>query len=62
MGALLPFIVFLGGLEVLCGWICKRLNLCTSFEFEFAAVVLVTETILFYPISKPVQSCPEGLI
>lgn len=61
MGALLPFlIVFLGGLEVLCGWICKRLNLCTSFAF--AAVVLVTETILFYPISKPVQSCPEGLI
>ena len=50
IGALLPFLImFLGGLQVLCGWISKRLN-PLYVALPLAALVFVTETVLFYPI------------
>ena len=50
IGALLPFLImFLGGLQILCGWISKRLN-PLWVALPLAVLVFVTETILFYPI------------
>ena len=50
IGGLLPFLImFLGGLQYVCGWISKRLN-PLYVAIPFAAVVFVTETVLFYPI------------
>lgn len=50
IGVLLPFLIMiLGGLQVLCGWISKRLN-PLYLAVPFAALMFVTETILFRPV------------
>lgn len=50
IGALLPFLIlFLGGLQVLCGWISAKLN-PLYVAMPLAALVFITETILFLPI------------
>jgi hypothetical protein len=50
IGVLLPFLIlFLGGLQVLCGWISKRLD-PLHVALPLAALVFATETVLFYPI------------
>jgi len=50
IGALVPFLIlFLGGLQVVCGWISKRLN-PLYVAIPLAACVFVVETVLFIPI------------
>jgi hypothetical protein len=50
IGILLPFLImFLGGLETLCGWIAKSLN-PIYVALPLAAVIFLAETVLFLPI------------
>jgi hypothetical protein len=50
IGALLPFLIaFLGGLQLLCARISKRLN-PLYVAISLAAGIFVTETVLFIPI------------
>jgi len=50
IGMLLPFlIVFLRGLQIVCGWFSKRLD-PLYIAIGFAALIFVTETVLFFPI------------
>jgi hypothetical protein len=50
IGILLPFLIlFLSGLQIICGWISKRLN-PLYVAIPLAAIIFITEAALFFPI------------